>query len=500
MSASENQATEARMDTSVRKIGPTGNKIRIRLPLPLRKRLAEGLQTMSTGLPEDTRKHPAKEVPEYIDDTAENTTFIDTELKIEKVSTKAPSIKLSTDGNLETMSKDRLCEQANSNNLCKTMSKDTVFEEANFIVPDLNLTTTAGMMDKIERICPVREGSCEEGHTDIMSNGLPPESSKTSKKEACVGAMDNTTSMELSITRVQGEVEKNNSITKPCEAASENALSKKVLYEINSNTSRKRVTEEAKINNPSKKLKTSAGKCGEANDCFPIRRSADQSNDKKFSKKLHISAVQATDTSQNTSGMKLPTSVGLAVEQSTSTAFLEATNVYKEFEEKVKRTVYLDNLSRLATNAVITTALNQFGSVKNVSFLTNYTVPFDIPQSALVEMETEKDAESVVNILDEFPFMMSGMPRPVRAKHATAEMFNDRPWKPGRKLEFRWVGPTDPDCHNVRKFKLMSKRHELEKLALIKVKFLFLVGGLASKHSVPNLMNLNSSYHSQRTF
>jgi len=218
---------------------------------------------------------------------------------------------------------------------------------------------------------------------------------------------------------------------------------------------------------------------------------------RNYAKKLRTSAVQAVDTSQNTSGLKLPTSVGLAVEQSTSTAFLETTKVYKEFEEKVKRTVYLDNLSRLATDAVITTALNQFGNVKSVSFLTNYTVPFDIPQSALVEMETEKDAESVVNILDEFPFMLSGMPRPVRAKHATAEMFNDRPRKPGRKLEFHWVGPTDPDCHNVRKFKLMSKRHELENLALIKVKFLFLVGGLASKpSSVPNLMNLNSSYHS----
>lgn len=263
-------------------------------------------------------------------------------------------------------------------------------------------------------------------------------------------------------------MEKNNSIKKPCEPASENILSKKLLYETNSNTSRKRVTEEAKINNPSKNLKTSAVKCGEANDCFPTRRSADQSNDKKFSKKLCTSAVQATDSCQNISGMKLPTSVGVAVEQSTSTAFLEATKVYKEFEKQVKRTVYLDNLSCLATDGVITTALNQFGSVKNVSFLTNYTVPFDIPKSALVEMETEKDADSVVKILDEFPFMISGMPRPVRAKHATAEMFNDRPCKPGIKLEFRWVGPTDPDYHNVRKFKFLSKRHELENLALIK--------------------------------
>ncbi|CAD6226120.1 unnamed protein product [Miscanthus lutarioriparius] len=422
MSASENQAAEARRDTSSRKIGPTGNKIRIRLPLPLRKRLAEGLQTISTGLPEDTKKHAAKEESEYTDDTVENTTFIDTKLKIEKASTKPPSIKLSADGNLKTMSKDGLCEQANSNSLCKTMSKARVCEEANFIVPELNLTTTAGMQDNTESICPVRKGSCEEGHTDIMSNGLPPESSKTSKKETCVGATDKTPSMELSITRVQGEVEKNDSITKPCEAASENILSKKLLYETNSNTSRKRGSVERQMtvsqsDNPLINLMT-----------------------RNYAKKLRTSAVQATDTSQNTSGLKLPTSVGLAMEQSTSTPFLEATKVYKEFEEKVKRTVYLDNLSHLATDAVITMALNQFGNVKNVSFLTNYTVPFDIPQSALIEMETDKDAESVVNILHEFPFILSGMPRPVRAKHATAEMFNDHPRNlEGRKNSVGWA-------------------------------------------------------------
>lgn len=181
--------------------------------------------------------------------------------------------------------------------------------------------------------------------------------------------------------------------------------------------------------------------------------------------------VHAAGTSQNTSGMKLSTSVDLAVEQSTRAAFLEATKEYKEFEEKVKRTVYLDNLSPQATDAVITMALNQFGNVKTVNCLTNYTVPFDIPQSALVEMETQKDAEHVVKMLNEFPFMVSGMPRPVRARQATAEMFNDRPRIPGgKKLEFCWAGPTDPDCHNVRKFKIMSKRHELENLALIKVK------------------------------
>ena len=234
--------------------------------------------------------------------------------------------------------------------------------------------------------------------------------------------------------------------------------------EANGNSMGNNLCDEARKNIATAKLST------EAINCAPSRRPADPANDKKSSKKLRISAVHATGTSHNPSGMKLSTSAGLDVEQSTSAAFLEAAKEYNEFEEKVKRTVYLDNLSLLATDAVIKMALNQFGNVKNVNFLTNYTVPFDIPQSALVEMETEKDAEYVVNMLDEFPFMMSGMPRPVRVKRATAVMFNDRPRKPGRKLEFCWVGPTDPDFHDVRRFKLMSKRHEVENLALIKVK------------------------------
>ncbi|CAN6209814.1 unnamed protein product [Urochloa humidicola] len=283
------------------------------------------------------------------------------------------------------------------------------------------------------------------------------------------------------MVRVHGEVEKNNS--------SNIIPSKRLLSETNGNASSMGVTEESKINSPRKNLTASAVKGQKANDsslgnnlfeedrktigtaslstkaisCGPSRRPADPANGKKSSKKMRTSAV-----ANGPSGMKLSTSAGPAVEQSTSAALLEAAKEYKEFEEKVKRSVYLDNLSVLVTDAVVTMALNQFGNVKNVNFLTNYTIPFDIPQSALVEMETEKDAEHVVNMLDEFPFMMSGMPRPVRVKRATAEMFNDRPSKPGRKLEFCWVGPTDPDCHDVRKFKFMCKRHEVENLALIK--------------------------------
>ncbi|CAL5089677.1 unnamed protein product [Urochloa decumbens] len=405
--ASKNQAAEASKDTCVRKIGPTGNKIRIRLP----PRKATGGQ----------------------------------------------------------------CPEATSKSVITAVSKDTL--------PELNLTTATEVQVEEELSYPVRKELCEEGDEDIMSKGLPLEdSSSTPGKESYVEAIDNTPSKKLSVIRVRSEAEKNNN-------SSNIILSKRLLSETNSNASSMGVTEEAKINSPRKNLTTSAVKGPEAIDsslgnnlfeedrktiataklstkaisCGPSRRPADPANGKKSTKKLRTSAV-----ANGHSGMKLSTSAGLAVEQSTSAARLEAAKEYKEFEEKVKRSVYLDNLSVLVTDAVVRMALNQFGNVKNVKFLTNYTIPFDIPQSALVEMETEKDAEHVVNMLNEFPFMMSGMPRPVRAKRATAEMFNDRPSKPGRKLEFCWVGPTDPDCHDVRKFKLMYKRHEVENLALIK--------------------------------
>ncbi|CAN6197428.1 unnamed protein product [Urochloa humidicola] len=403
--ASKNQAAEASKATGARKIGPTGNKIRIRLP----PRKATGGQ----------------------------------------------------------------CPEANSKSVITAVSKDTL--------PELNLTTGTEVQVEEELNYPVRKELCE-GNNDIMSKGLPLEdSSSTLLKESYVEAVDNTPSKNLPMIRVHGEVEKNNS--------SNIIPSKRLLSETNDNASSMGVTEDAKIKSSRKNLTTSAVKGEEANhsslgnnlfeedsntiatenlstkaiSCGPSRRPADPAIGKKSSKKLRTSAV-----ANGPSGMKLSTYAGPAVERSTSAARLEAAKEYKEFEEKVKRSVYLDNLSALVTDAIVTMALNQFGNVKNVNFLTNYTIPFDIPQCALVEMETEKDAEHVVNMLDEFPFMMSGMPRPVRAKRATTEMFHDRPSKPGRKLEFCWVGPTDPDGHDIRKFKLMFKRHEVENLALIK--------------------------------
>ncbi|KAL9436746.1 hypothetical protein AB3S75_022734 [Citrus x aurantiifolia] len=141
---------------------------------------------------------------------------------------------------------------------------------------------------------------------------------------------------------------------------------------------------------------------------------------------------------------------------------------YAAFLEKVKRTVYLDNLSPQVTEPVIRTALDQFGNVKNVQFIPNYTEFRNIPHCALVEMENLKQAKDVVTSLHEFPFMMSGMPRPVRARAAEVEMFDDRPAKPGERIQFRWLDPNDPDFEVAQRLKRLARKHAAEASFVLK--------------------------------
>lgn len=86
---------------------------------------------------------------------------------------------------------------------------------------------------------------------------------------------------------------------------------------------------------------------------------------------------------------------------------------YAAFLEKVKRTVYVDNLSPQVTEPVLRTALDQFGMVKNIQFITNYIEPEHIPKRALVEMEDEEQAKAIVKLIASCPLMIVGMPRPV---------------------------------------------------------------------------------------
>lgn len=167
-----------------------------------------------------------------------------------------------------------------------------------------------------------------------------------------------------------------------------------------------------------------------------------------------------------------------------STSSEQAKKEYAEFEEKVKRTVFLSNLSPLVTTAVIETALGQFGKVVNVEFLPNYTIPYPIPPCALVEMENEKQAIAVVADMSNYPFMMTGMPRPVTAQAATIEMFADRPSPPNRKLQVRWVDSSDPDYEAGKKMKELCKKHTAETLAMVKVTFLVNVTLLCSASNI----------------
>lgn len=142
---------------------------------------------------------------------------------------------------------------------------------------------------------------------------------------------------------------------------------------------------------------------------------------------------------------------------------------YAAFEDKVKRTVYVDNLSPQVTESVLTTALNQFGNVQNVQFIPNYTEPKNMPRCALVEMENVKQAKQIISEMSNFPFMMSGMPRPVRARDAEIGMFDNRPRNPGRRIICRWLDPQDPDFRVAKKLTNLVKKHNEEAAFLLEV-------------------------------
>ncbi|XP_058088215.1 uncharacterized protein LOC131235105 [Magnolia sinica] len=143
-------------------------------------------------------------------------------------------------------------------------------------------------------------------------------------------------------------------------------------------------------------------------------------------------------------------------------------NEYAAFEDKVRRTVFIDNLSPQVTTSVLKTALGQFGNVVSSQFIPNYMESRSIPQCALVEMETAKQAKSIIAEMTTFPFMMSGMPRPVRARPAEVEMFSDRPARPNRKIQCRWVENKDPDFEVAKKMKNLTRKHAVEASLLLK--------------------------------
>ncbi|KAL3357504.1 hypothetical protein AABB24_017960 [Solanum stoloniferum] len=135
---------------------------------------------------------------------------------------------------------------------------------------------------------------------------------------------------------------------------------------------------------------------------------------------------------------------------------------YAAFEEKVKRTIFIDSLSPAATEAVVRASLDQFGNVIQVKFIPNYLEPKNVGLSALVELENADQAKTIISEISSSSFMICGMPRPVRARAAEAEMLDDRPIKPGRKIVCRWLDSSDPDFEVAKKLKHLVSKHAEE--------------------------------------
>lgn len=135
---------------------------------------------------------------------------------------------------------------------------------------------------------------------------------------------------------------------------------------------------------------------------------------------------------------------------------------YAAFREKVKRTIYVDNMSPMVTEIVVKASFNQFGNVTSVQFIPTYLEPKTMARAALVEMENSKQARDIIADMETHPLMILGMPRPVRARPAEMEMFDDRPRKPGRRIKCRWLEPKDPDFEVAQKIKRVVNRHAAE--------------------------------------
>ncbi|XP_021980459.1 uncharacterized protein LOC110876600 isoform X1 [Helianthus annuus] len=147
---------------------------------------------------------------------------------------------------------------------------------------------------------------------------------------------------------------------------------------------------------------------------------------------------------------------------------MEPSTEYVAFEEKVKKTIYIDNLSPQVTKAVLENAINQFGNVKDVQFIPTYFASCGVC-AALVEMESAKQAEEIICEMGDSPLMISGMPRPVRAQKAQVEMFEDRPKKHQRTIVCRWMDPSHRNFELARKIKDLTKKHAAEVQYIMKL-------------------------------
>ncbi|CAN6439531.1 unnamed protein product [Victoria cruziana] len=143
-------------------------------------------------------------------------------------------------------------------------------------------------------------------------------------------------------------------------------------------------------------------------------------------------------------------------------------NESSDFMMKMKKTVFMDNVSGQVTDAVIRSAFEQLGTVTNITLIPDYLEQNNASKCFLVEMESEREAENVVETASRLPFMLGGMPRPIRCRMAKPEMFSERPRKSNGKMTCRWIEPSEPDFEVAMRMKELLKKHEAEAFALRK--------------------------------
>ncbi|KAE8713193.1 glutamate-ammonia ligase isoform 2 [Hibiscus syriacus] len=142
---------------------------------------------------------------------------------------------------------------------------------------------------------------------------------------------------------------------------------------------------------------------------------------------------------------------------------------YSRNKEAYKKLIHkLSFGGKLVTESVFRTALVQYG-LKSVEFIPNYLEPRNMPWCAKVDMDKEKQPEVVISTLSELPFMMSGMPRPVRDLLLCLRCFGDCPRKPGRQLHVHWLDPSDPNFEVANNLKQLVKKHVTGNPVMLKV-------------------------------
>lgn len=138
-----------------------------------------------------------------------------------------------------------------------------------------------------------------------------------------------------------------------------------------------------------------------------------------------------------------------------------------EFQEQLSRTILIDNLYPDVSEDVLLTAVNQFCIVENVTLFRHERDHKRKMSVALLQLNTQEKAETVVTEFREMLFMLGSLPRPVRATLASEVHFPDRP-VPQRHIRAKLVKPRfkgwkDAKCLHTLACRKLAETAVLEK-------------------------------------